>query len=398
MRYNRKWLDVADNTKVKVMVTSTGRRDCRGRKVSTPAAGMISGSLQGDVVVTTKKAAAAWRAQSIAAATCLAGLFAVSVAGCSTTPDILSGAGTVAETTAPAATQTSGTKVAIAPVIGAPDQVAKQLQAQLATAIQKRNIGIETGPGALYTLRGYVVSAREGNGTKISYIWDVTDKTGKRVNRISGEEITAGASQDPWASVTPAVMTNITEKTANSLATWLPTQAAAAPAVAGAVQTAPAQAGQAVRNAANAANQQVQQAAARATAPANGTTTGSINSVQAIVPNVVGAPGDGSQSLTRAIRNELSRNGVGLASATGNRTYRVEGRVGLKNASAGQQQITIDWDVKDPAGKKLGTVSQKNAIPAGSLNGAWGKTADAAAAAAAQGILKLLPQKQARAN
>ena len=65
----------------------------------------------------------------------------------------------------------------------------------------------------------------------------------------------------------------------------------------------------------------------------------------------------------------------------------------------GKQPITIDWDVKDPSGKKLGTVSQKNEVPQGSLDGAWGKTANAAAAAAAQGILKLLPKaKTASAN
>jgi hypothetical protein len=47
--------------------------------------------------------------------------------------------------------------------------------------------------------------------------------------------------------------------------------------------------------------------------------------------------------------------------------------------------------VKDPHGKKLGTVSQKNDIPEGSLDGAWGRVADQAANAAVQGILKLLP-------
>ena len=71
--------------------------------------------------------------------------------------------------------------------------------------------------------------------------------------------------------------------------------------------------------------------------------------------------------------------------------YKVEGRVKLGDSRDGKQPITIDWDVKDPKGKKLGTVSQKNEIPQGSLDGQWGKTADAAAAAAAQGILKLLP-------
>ena len=55
----------------------------------------------------------------------------------------------------------------------------------------------------------------------------------------------------------------------------------------------------------------------------------------------------------------------------------------------------IDWVVKDPGGKSLGTVSQENKIPAGSLDGQWGGTATAAAVAATQGILKLLPQQTA---
>jgi hypothetical protein len=51
--------------------------------------------------------------------------------------------------------------------------------------------------------------------------------------------------------------------------------------------------------------------------------------------------------------------------------------------------------VRDPQGANLGTVSQENKIPAGSLNGQWGSTATAAATAATQGILKLLPQPKA---
>ena len=61
----------------------------------------------------------------------------------------------------------------------------------------------------------------------------------------------------------------------------------------------------------------------------------------------------------------------------------------------GKQPVQIDWNVKDPDGKRLGTVTQKNEIVAGSLDGNWGRTADAAASAAAQGILKLLPRNTA---
>jgi hypothetical protein len=111
-----------------------------------------------------------------------------------------------------------------------------------------------------------------------------------------------------------------------------------------------------------------------------------------MVPSVTGAPGDGSVSLTSAIQRELTRNGVSLTGAPSASTYKVEGKVTVGAAAAGKQPIQIDWNVKDPKGKSLGVVTQKNQIGEGSLDGAWGKTADLAASAAVQGILKLLPQ------
>ena len=113
------------------------------------------------------------------------------------------------------------------------------------------------------------------------------------------------------------------------------------------------------------------------------------------MPTVTGAPGDGSSSLTGAIQRELSKNGVSLTSSASPQTYKVEGKVAVGQGKDGKQPIQIDWNVIDPKGKKLGTVSQKNEVPQGSLDGAWGKTADLAASAAAQGILKLLPQQKA---
>jgi hypothetical protein len=123
-------------------------------------------------------------------------------------------------------------------------------------------------------------------------------------------------------------------------------------------------------------------------------TTGSIDRLgnfSALVPTVSGAPGDGSNSLTAAIKRELQAKGVPLAERPGASAYRVEGAVTLGEPREGKQAIQIEWVVKDPQGKRLGTVSQKNDIPEGSLDGAWGKTADQAAGAAVQGIFKLLP-------
>jgi hypothetical protein len=165
------------------------------------------------------------------------------------------------------------------------------------------------------------------------------------------------------------------------------TTAAATPAL---TSPAPAQTAAAAAPAAAASSQ-----IAAATAPAGtaAATTGSITGpVNALVPSVTGAPGDGSQSLTGAIQRELSKNGVSLTTAASAQTYKVEGKVAMGQGKDGKQPIQIDWSVYDPKGKKLGTVSQKNEVPQGSLDGSWGKTAEAAAQAAAQGIVKLLPK------
>jgi hypothetical protein len=348
--------------------------------------------------VTTIDAAAAWRGNRSVAFAVVAAITGLGLGGCETgaslfsnsaEPESLSIAGQP-----PAATQ--GAKIAVAPVIGAPDNVAKQLEARLASAIEAQRIPVAKDPNAKaeYTLRGYIVSAREKGRTKVSYIWDVTDPTGKRVNRITGEEVLAGTqSKDPWSSVTPQVIDTISSKTAGSLVTWLPSQSSAAVAQGGQAQGAGGQGG--LQASPTGYTQTAAATPSQPSAAGGPPTTGSIGregKVSAMVPSVVGAPGDGSVALTNAIQRELSRSGIALTDTPSAQTYKVEGKVVVGQGQNGKQPIQIDWDVKDPQGKKLGTVSQKNEIPQGSLDGAWGKTADAAASAAAQGIVKLLPK------
>jgi len=356
--------------------------------------------------VTTIDAAAACRTSKLITFAVFATIVGISLGGCGTTTSLFSsnsaGQGTSlsaqSTTATPSAKQVntiSSAKVAIAPVIGAPDVIAKHLRSELSQALSKKSISVAANVGdtAAYTLRGYVVSAREKAKTKISYIWDVTDTSGKRVNRITGEEVSSTSSgSDPWAAMTPQIVEAISSKTASSLAKWLPTQtktsAASAAIASSRTGTSPAKTAQ--------AGTIVPAAGKTALATSTGTTTGSINkagTVSAIIPNVTGAPGDGGVSLTNAIRKQLKAKGVAMANVANGTTYQVVGRVKVGQGKSGKQPIQIDWDVHDPSGKKLGTVSQKNLIPQGSLDGAWGKTADAAAAAATQGILRLLPKK-----
>ena len=302
----------------------------------------------------------------------------------------------------PAQPQQALSKVAIAPVIGAPDQIGRQLQQEITAAIGQQKVSIvPAGERSDFTLRGYVVAAKDRANTKVSYIWDVTDATGKRVNRITGEEMVPGQTpKDPWSVVTPQIAQTIGQKSAASFGAWLPSAQAQVPvASAGGTGVQPVGVG------ATPGVSPVQTASAPGvTAAGSANRTPSVTPVSApqqqgsgtvaLVPAVTGAPGDGASSLTGALQGELRKSGVNLATQSAANTYRVEGVVKLGAAKDGKQPIQIDWNVRDPQGNKLGTVSQKNEIQEGSLDGAWGKTADAAAAAAAQGILKLLPQQR----
>lgn len=264
------------------------------------------------------------------------------------------------------------TKIAVAPIIGTPPQVADDMTNALVAAGKDRNLTLLPGDGkANYTLRGYLVATNEAKGSKISYIWDVNDAQGSRVTRVSGEEVIATRSgSDPWSGVDSAAIRSIAGKTTSQLAASLPRGGGSASSVAAA-----------------SAQSSAPTASASIARPAP-----SPKAAGVLVQPVSGAPGDGQRSLTTALKKRLYAGGVKLANGPAVNVYMVKGSVSLADASGGKQSIRIDWQVLDPNGKKLGTVSQQNMIPRGSLNGPWGAIADAAAGAAASGIIKLLPK------
>jgi hypothetical protein len=265
------------------------------------------------------------------------------------------------------------TKIAVAPIVGTTPDISKQLTDALIVAGEERKLTLlPNGSKANYTLRGYLVASREKRGSKISYIWDVTDTKGARVARVSGDEvITKRSGGDPWSAVDASAIRSIAGKTASQLAASMPGSRGSASAVADAP---------------------VSGSSAAATAPSRTTRTATPKPAGVLVQPVSGAPGDGRKSLTIALKKRLYAGGIKLANGTAANVYMVKGLVKVSDASGGKQSVRIEWQVLDPSGKTLGTVSQQNTIPRGSLNGPWGAIADAAAGSAADGIIKLLPK------
>jgi hypothetical protein len=107
---------------------------------------------------------------------------------------------------------------------------------------------------------------------------------------------------------------------------------------------------------------------------------------------VAGAPGDGDQTLAAALSRQLEARGLKPATAFQANIYEVQGTVRVTQAAKGKETIVIVWVVLGPDGNQLGVTRQTKDIPKGSLDKVWGKAAEAAAGAAAQDIVKLIPR------
>lgn len=336
----------------------------------------------------------------------LCGLIALFLAACETSTASVDG-----PTGAALAPQQVQTKpVAFAPVIGAPAKVSARLNELLISTAGAKAMPVVAPKDAEYTIRGYIVAAADPKGTKLSYIWDVSDKANKR-RRIQGEELIEGKKGgDPWVVVDDAALQRIAVKAVEEIVAYMPTAvagadaAAPAPVAAAAPAAAPAPAPVATASSApvvpaslNTNTPTAQPAPPRAVPAASEkpapTQVAAVASepVIAVVAPVTGAPGDGQDSLTAAMRKHLQQAGVKLASGSSGTAYTVKGTVEIGSPVDGQQPITIQWMVVDPSGKTMEkAVVQRNKVAQGSLDGQWGQVADLAAGEAAKSIARLM--------
>jgi hypothetical protein len=323
------------------------------------------------------RTAAAGRNNSWWATLALLMVLAAAISGCAggTLSGVFSGSGGNASSSNLA-------PVTFAPIIGPPAAIGNQLTAQLITAAQQKSIPVVTdkSKSATYTVRGYLAQSNEKQAEKFSYILDVTDKSGKRVHRILGEEaVPAKPGAKPWTSINQTAMQKIAAKTASDLATWLPTQSG----------------GGVARTAAPAVTPTSQKPSPPKSTPRRtASTKTTVTNVAVLVPPVSGAPGDGRLSLTNALRTRLRARGVHVSSVGGKNVYKVNGKVQTGPAPGGKQRIKITWRLLNGSGKDLGAVTQQTDVPKGSYDKTWGPAAISAGNAAASEILKLIKKNQ----
>ena len=89
-----------------------------------------------------------------------------------------------------------------------------------------------------------------------------------------------------------------------------------------------------------------------------------------LIKAVKGAPGDGNEALTRAMKKALRNSDLTVTEDPRQAKFVIQGKVEISAPVNGRQQARIVWAVTTMDGDEVGKAVQENVIKAGSLNGA----------------------------
>ena len=105
------------------------------------------------------------------------------------------------------------------------------------------------------------------------------------------------------------------------------------------------------------------------------------------ISGVTGAPGDGNESLKRALAFILRRSGAPLADSSEDASHVLSGRVEATPKGDGMSDVSVEWRLAERGGEEIGTISQRNPVKTALIERRWGELAYVVSDAAADGVL-----------
>jgi len=247
----------------------------------------------------------------------------------------------------PILTLRDSASVTIAPVQGTPRATAEKLGAAMASALQQLEIPASDKAASIgsYELVGKITTMpASGDKAALVAVWDLREPSGlslgERTERLE-------APMRDWEEGAQDAVTRLAAASAARLAAMLqdevPTEAEAG------------------------------------------------GQTRLLISGVDGAPGDGTESLPRAITEILRRQDIAVVTDPEAKADLVlRATVVVAKPKAGKQNVKIVWYVRRKDGGEIGTVDQENDVPAGLLDGPWGDVAYMVAVSAQDGIVQLV--------
>ena len=108
-----------------------------------------------------------------------------------------------------------------------------------------------------------------------------------------------------------------------------------------------------------------------------------------LIKPVVGAPGNGNEALTAALKSALRDRDLTISEDPRQAGFVIQGNVDAGQPVNGRQYVRINWLVSTVTGEEVGKAVQENTVVAGSLDGEWGRVAEVVSHAAVRGIQDL---------
>ncbi len=247
----------------------------------------------------------------------------------------------------PILTLRDSASVTIAPVQGTPRATAEKLGAAMASALQQLEIPASDKAASIgsYELVGKIATTPASAGkTALVAVWDLHEPSGlslgERTERLE-------APTRDWEEGAQDAVTRLAAASAVRLAAMLQDEA-----------------------------------------PTEAETGGQ---TRLLISGVDGAPGDGADSLPRAITEVLRRQDIAIVTDPEAKADLVlRATVVVAKPKAGKQNVKIVWYLRRKDGGEIGTVGQENDVPAGLLDGPWGDVAYMVAVSAQDGIVQLV--------
>lgn len=125
---------------------------------------------------------------------------------------------------APVAESARGSAVAFEQIDGLPRTTFDQLVESLGPAAEAHKVAtVSRQADAPYRVKGYLSLEKQGAKTSLAYAWDVFDRDGSRVARLTGSEpltVPRGTS-DPWTVCNEQVLAKVADRTMADLSETL---------------------------------------------------------------------------------------------------------------------------------------------------------------------------------
>jgi hypothetical protein len=111
--------------------------------------------------------------------------------------------------------------LSVSPVEGAPAPLQSQFMALFNADAAQREVALTDSASARYLARGYISAFPVEGGAKLTYVWDIYDRTNHRAQRLNDEIALKGAAADPWSLVDGAALSALASRSARELAAYL---------------------------------------------------------------------------------------------------------------------------------------------------------------------------------